>query len=373
MPVQHALRVVDVAVADEVQAGVDRLTHAPDATGHGLTRVSPVTELRAPDFADVLAARLRIAPYLAPTPAYRYAGLDRLCGATVWVKHENHQPVGAFKIRGGINLVSQLSDDERRRGVVTASTGNHGQSIAYAARLFGVSATVCAPLAANPVKVQAIRDLGADVVLEGEDFEAARGAAERIAVERGSRYIHSGDEPLLIAGVATYTLELFEAHPEIDVVIVPIGGGSGAAGACIVQQTVKPDASVIGVQSAQAPAAYRSWKERTTVTAPIASLAEGLQTGAPFALPQRILREMLADFITVSDDDLLHATAAMILHTRNLVEPAGAAALAGAIALRERLEGRTVGIVCSGGNIGPAQLAQVVDMVQREHAVPAAV
>ncbi|MBV8444646.1 MAG: pyridoxal-phosphate dependent enzyme, partial [Candidatus Dormibacteraeota bacterium] len=235
-----------------------------------------MSELRPPQFTDVLAARQRIAPYLAPTPAFRYAGLDRLCGTTVWVKHENHQPVGAFKIRGGINLVSQLSDDERRRGVITASTGNHGQSIAYAARLFDVAATVCAPRTANPVKVQAIRDLGADVVLEGDDFDAARWHAERIAKERGSRYIHSGDEPLLIAGVGTYTLELFEAHPEIDVVIVPVGGGSGAAGACIVQHAVKPEAAVIGVQSAQAPAAYRSWKERATVTAPIGTLAEGL-------------------------------------------------------------------------------------------------
>src|SRR6266702_4581609 len=205
--------------------------------------------LPAPDLRDVLAARKRMAPYLGPTPLYRYPALDALAGAQLWVKHENHQPVGAFKVRGGVNLVSRLSEDERGRGVIAASTGNHGQSVAYAARLFGVGAIICAPAAANPVKVEAMQDLGAEVILEGERYDDSRRNAERLAREHGYRYIHSGDEPLLIAGVGTHTLELLQEQPAVDTVIVPIGGGSGAAGSCIAAKAVNPEIRVIGVQS----------------------------------------------------------------------------------------------------------------------------
>ena len=144
-----------------------------------------------------------------------------MTGAYVWVKHENHQPIGAFKVRGGVSLVSQLTDDERRRGVITASTGNHGQSVAYAADLFGVHAIICVPEQANPVKVESMRALGAEVVFHGRDFDEAREYCEKQATEHGYRYIHSGNEPLLIAGVATYTLEVLEARPDIEVIVVP--------------------------------------------------------------------------------------------------------------------------------------------------------
>src|SRR4029078_13199023 len=157
--------------------------------------------------ADVLEAKRRIAPYLRPTPLYPYAGLDELVGTEVWVKHENHQPVGAFKVRGGVNLVSQLSEEGRRRGVITASTGNHGQSIAFASRIFGVRAIVCVPEEANPVKVASMRGLGAGLVFHRDDFDNAREHCEALAAEHGHRYIHSGDEPHLIAGVGTHTLE----------------------------------------------------------------------------------------------------------------------------------------------------------------------
>src|ERR1700751_2088346 len=171
----------------------------------------------APDLADVLAARQRIAPYLQPTPLYRYPTLDALTGAQVRVKHETHQPVGAFKIRGGVNLVSQLSADERDRGVISASTGNHGQSVAYAADLFGVRAVICMPEQSNPVKVESMRALGAEVGFHGRDFDDAREYCEKQAAEHGYRYIHSGNEPMLIAGVGTYTLEILESRPDIDV------------------------------------------------------------------------------------------------------------------------------------------------------------
>jgi threonine dehydratase len=314
----------------------------------------------APTFADVLEARRRIAPHLRPTPLYRYASLDELLGAEVLVKHENHQPVGAFKVRGGVNLISQLGAEERERGVIAASTGNHGQSIAYAARLFGVRATICVPERANPVKVASMRGLGAELIFHGRDFDDAREHCERLADEHGYRYVHSGDEPLLIAGVATETLEILEEQPRTDVVVVPIGGGSGAAGACIVVGAVSPGVRVIGVQSEAAPAAYRSWKARRPVEDRCETIAEGLATRTAFELPQSILRERLDDFVLVSDDEIRAAQALMIEATRNLVEAAGAAALAAALRLREQLGGKRVALILSGGNASREQLLEAL-------------
>jgi threonine dehydratase len=309
--------------------------------------------------ADVLAARQRIAPYLRPTALYRYPALDAMTGTQTWVKHENHQPVGAFKVRGGVNLVSQLTADERRRGVITASTGNHGQSVAYAADLFGVQAVVCMPEQANPVKVESMRALGAQVVFHGRDFDEAREYCEKQATEQGFRYIHSGNEPMLIAGVATCTLEILQTRPDIEVIVVPVGGGSGAAGACLVAKSVRPSIEVIGVQSEAAPAAYRSWQARSLLEDTTATVAEGLATRTAFELPQRILWQLLDDFVLVTEEALTSATRLMIEKTRNLVEPAAAAALAAVLDAPDRFAGRRVALVCSGGNISPAQLVDL--------------
>lgn len=309
-----------------------------------------------PTLSDVLGARLRIGTALPRTPLYRNVQLSNMFGASIWVKHENHLPTGAFKVRGGINLMSQLTAEERRNGVAAASTGNHGQSIAYAARIFGVPACIFVPDGANRVKVEAIQSFGADVVHHGRDFDEARVECERVARERGMRYVHSGNEPWLIAGVATATLEVIEEQPEIEVIIVAVGGGSGAAGACIVAKSVRPSIRVIGVQSNAAPAAYLSWKERRLVDDRMQTFAEGLATRTAFELPQRILWRHLDDFVLVSDDELRRATIAMIDATRNLVEPSGAAPLAAALRMREQLAGHRVALVCSGGNITTEQL-----------------
>ena len=313
-----------------------------------------------PTLDDVRAARERIGPYLQPTPLYHYPTLSELIGTEVWVKHENHQPVGAFKVRGGVNLVAQLSAEERARGLITASTGNHGQSIAYAARLFGVRATVCVPEAANPVKVEAIRAFGAEIIAHGRDFDEARVHCARLAAEQGLRYVHSGNEPHLIAGVATTTLEISEQQPEIEVVIVPVGGGSGAAGACIVADASARAIEIIGVQSAGAPAAYRSWHERRLVEDRMETFAEGLATRVGFELPQRILWQLLPTFVLVKDDEIRDAMLQMLAGTRNLVEAAGAAPLAAALNMRDRLAGRRVALICSGGNVNHAQLRELL-------------
>ncbi len=262
-------------------------------------------------------------------------------------------------MRGGVNLVAQLSEEEREHGVITASTGNHGQSIAFASRIFGVRAIVCVPEQANPVKVASMRGLGAELVFHGDDFDDAREHCEALAAEHGHRYIHSGDEPHLIAGVGTHTLETLQRQPDLDVLIVPIGGGSGAAGACIVAAELSPDTRVIGVQSEAAPAAYRSWKEGGIAEDRMGTAAEGLATRVGFELPQRILRERLSDFMLVSEDDLREATLHMLERTRNLIEPAGAAPLAAALKLD--LAGQKVGLIASGGNMTPAQLRELLN------------
>ncbi|NOZ48501.1 MAG: threonine/serine dehydratase [Chloroflexi bacterium] len=310
--------------------------------------------------ADILDARRSIAPYLNPTPLYHYPSLSQMVGAEIWVKHENHQPIGAFKVRGGIHLLRHLPAAQRQAGVITASTGNHGQSIAYAARLFQTRAIIAVPEGANPAKVLSMRHLGAEVVFRGQDFDAARVWVEQEAQRQGYRYVHSGNEPLLIAGVGTLTLEMLEQQPRLDAILVPVGGGSGAAGACIAAKSIQPDIIVIGVQAEQAPAAYHSWLAGELREAGMNTFAEGLATRTAFALPQSILRTHLDDFILVSEDEMRQAIVTLLAHTRNLAEGAGAAALAGALKLRRQLAGKRVGVVLSGGNLSIDQLRTVL-------------
>ncbi|MFQ5795900.1 MAG: threonine/serine dehydratase [Candidatus Bipolaricaulia bacterium] len=316
--------------------------------------------MERPTFRDVLRAREIIRHYLSPPPLYHYASLDQLLGCATYVKHENHQPIGAFKVRGGINLIASLSEAECHRGVITASTGNHGQSIAYAARLFGVEARVVVPEGANPGKVEAIRNLGAEVIFRGHDFDDARLYTEQQAETHGYRYIHSANEPLLIAGVGTYTLEILEAQPEIETIIVPVGGGSGASGSSIVAKAIDPQIEVIGVQSERAPAAYLAWNEGRPVEAEMETFAEGLATRFSFELTQSILQDLLDDFILVSDEELKHAIVLLLENTHNLAEGAGAAALAAALKLRDRLAGRKVALILSGGNLSLDRLREAV-------------
>jgi len=314
-----------------------------------------------PSIEDVLLARRVLARHLRPTPLYRWPLLERGLGLELLVKHENHQPIGAFKVRGGLYLMSRLSDDERRRGVITASTGNHGQSIAYAARAFGVRAIVVVPEGANPGKVATMEALGAEVRFHGRQFDDAREHVESLAASEGYRYVHSANEPDLIAGVATCALEILEEAPALDALIVPIGGGSGAAGAAIVARALRPSLEVVGSQSEQAPAAWRSWKEKRLVEAPCATFAEGVATRTAFALTQEILRAKLDDFVLVPDEEIRAAMRLFLETTRNLVEGAGAIPLAAARRLAPRLAGKRVAVVASGGNASIEELRRALD------------
>lgn len=316
--------------------------------------------MQIPTLVDILAAQRRLRPYLARTPLHNYPALDALLGATVYVKHENYQPVGAFKVRGGINLIAQMSAAERARGVIAASTGNHGQSVAYAARLFGVTARVVVPEGANAGKVAAMQGMGAEVIFHGARFDEARAHCEALAQAHGYRYIHSGNEPALIAGVATAVMEMLAAEPDLAVIIAPIGGGSGAAGACLAAKAINPAIRVIGAQSEASPAAYLSWQQHALIEAPNRTIAEGLATGAPFELPQRILWQHLDDFVLLSDEEILRALRWLVERAHTLAEAAGAAPLAAAYRLRASLAGQRVGLICSGGNTSIEQLTRAL-------------
>lgn len=309
-----------------------------------------------PTFSDVQSAAKAIEGKVHRTPIRFYPALSELLEADVWVKHENFQLLGAFKVRGGINLISKATDDERARGYVSASSGNHGQSIAYAARLFGAKCTMVLPEGANPAKAASIKALGAELLFHGDVFERAKELAESLAEERGYRFIHAANEPDLIAGVGTYTLEVHEDLKDIDVMIAPVGAGSGACGACIVMNEVSPETHMIGVQSAGAPAAHHAWKPGEFSTIKMNTIAEGLATEGAYELPISILRERLPQFELVDDSEILNAIRIYVEATRTLVEHAGAASLAAAIKLKDQLKGKRVVLVASGGNITVDQL-----------------
>ena len=315
-----------------------------------------------PTLADVFRARATIAPYLRPTPTIESAALGAQLGCRVFLKCEHLTPTGAFKVRGGVNLIASLAPEERARGVLAVSTGNHAQSVAYAARLFGVRAIIYMPEGANALKVAATRALGAEVVLAGHDFDASRLLAEAHAAREGLRYIHSADEPLLIAGVGTYALELLEAVPDLDAIFVPVGGGSGIIGTATVARAVNPAIRLIGVQAAGAPALYLSWLAgRRVETETIDTFAEGLATRQPFALPLELIPRLVDELMLVSDDELRRAIVTLLETTRQVAEGAGAAALAAATLRRDELQGKNVGLVISGGNITMEQLRAILN------------
>jgi threonine dehydratase len=298
---------------------------------------------------------------MRPSALLKHPLLDEALGLDTWVKHENHNPTCAFKIRGGLNLVSRLSPDERRRGVVSASTGNHGQSIAFAARLHGVRCRIYVPVGNNPDKIAAIRAFGAEVIEHGRDFDEAREEVEAFAEREGWRYVHSANEPDLLAGVGTYALEVFETLPDVDVIFVPVGGGSAASGCCIVRTGLQSRARIIGVQAAGADAFARSWRgPGRVVTTVVRTFAEGMATRVTFDLTFGLLKHELDDVITLDETELEDGVRMALGLTHNLAEGAGGATLAAARKCRGQLAGKKVVCVMSGGNVDAATLARIL-------------
>ena len=317
--------------------------------------------MQPPTLQDIYAARSSVYGSLKPTPLLKHPLLDEALGLDLYVKHENHNPTCAFKIRGGLNLIAQLSEDERARGVISASTGNHGQSIAFASKLHGVRCRIVVPNGNNPEKNASMRAMGAEVLEHGRDFDDARERVEEMVVEEGWRYVHSANEPHLIAGVGTYALEIFETLPDVEAMLVPIGGGSAAAGCCIVRTALGSGARVIGIQAAGADAFARSWRGRERVVADrVDTFAEGMATRVTFDLTFNLLKRELDDLITLEEEQLREGVRLALRLTHNLAEGAGGASLAAAQTLRDTLRGKKVVCVMSGGNIDGETLRRVL-------------
>jgi threonine dehydratase len=315
-------------------------------------------------FDDVLQARARLAPYLTPTPLRRYPLLDELMGGgtSLLIKHENHQPTCSFKVRNGLSFVTGLAADERERGVVAASTGNHGQGIAYAASLHGVRATICVPVRNNPDKNAAMRGWGATVIEEGRDYDESVDVMLRIAREQGMTVAHSTNDVRVVAGAATMSLEMLEQAGGLDAIVIAIGGGSQSVGALTVARELAPRLQVYGAQAAGAPAIHDSWHARSPMRSERANtFAEGVATRQPYALTFATLCEGLAGFVTVTDAELANAIRLILELTHNLVEGAGALGVAAALKLRDRLRGKRVGLVFSGGNLDTKVLQRILN------------
>ena len=317
--------------------------------------MNPVT------FQGVLAARRTVYQFLKPTPLIHYPELSELFGFQAYIKHENHQPTGSFKVRGGLNFMSQLPGDQQERGVITATRGNHGGSIAYAAKQFEVHATIVVPYGNNPEKNSAMRAFGAELIEHGVDFDESRELCEKLQTERGLYYVHPANEPPLIHGVGTYSLEVFEDLPEVDAIIVPIGAGSGACGAITVAKAINPDVKVIGVQTENAPSVYRSWKAgRKVETDSANTVADGLATRVTFDLPFSILKGGISQMLLVSEEEIREAIRMALRYTHNLIEGAAAAPIAAACKLKAKLADQNVVMIMSGANLDTETLRWVL-------------
>jgi threonine dehydratase len=314
-----------------------------------------------PTYADVAAAREVVHRHLRPTPLYEWPALSGLLGCRYFLKHENHTPTTAFKVRGGINLVSRLAEEQKRRGIIACTTGNHGQSLAYACRLFGVRCVLVVPEHNNPDKVAAMRALGAELIEHGRDYDEAREHCEAVRHREGLRYVHSANEPDLIAGVGTFALEIFDELPAPDIILVPVGLGSGICGTALVAAERGRRTRIIGVQSELAPAVTLSWREgRPVETGTPGTFAEGMATRVPAELTLDIMRRHVHDMVLVGDEALREAIRLLLRLTHNLAEGAGAASTAAAFQLRESLAGKTVVGILSGGNLDLRELAHIL-------------
>jgi len=317
------------------------------------TTIFPYHDLTPPTTADIYEARAIVEQHLPRTPLVRSEFLSAELDADVYLKREDTLPTGAFKVRGGVTLVSQLDAEFHDPGLIAASTGNHGQSIAYAGRAFGVPVTIAVPADANPAKVAAMERFGAEVRLYGDDFDEARERAEELAVEEGYRYVHSANEPALVAGVGTAGLEIVEDLPDVDYLFSPVGGGSSAAGYCLTVGELT-DATVVGAQSAAAPAMYRAWSEgHLQPHDHMETFAEGVATRVPFALTMGVLQEHLDQFQLVSDDAIRRGVRELFVNETVVIEGACATSLAAMRQSADAIRDSTVVFPISGRNIDP--------------------
>jgi threonine dehydratase len=308
-------------------------------------------ELGQPSLASLEAAATLVYESMPPTPQYRWPLLESRVGTAVWVKHENHTPTGSFKVRGGLVYFDDLCRSGKPAGVVSATRGNHGQSIGFAARRYGVPATIVVPHGNSVEKNAAMRSLGVELIERGRDFQAANEAAADIAAERGWHRLPPF-HPLLVCGVGTYALELFRAVPDLDTVYVPVGMGSGLCGVIAARDALGLDTRIVGVVSTEAPAFALSFREDRVISHEVTTrIADGMACRTPMREALDIARNGDVRIVEVTDDEVEAAMRAMFADTHNVAEGGGAASLAALLHERGEMRGRKVAIVLSGGNV----------------------
>lgn len=298
---------------------------------------------------EIIRAQTVVSKHLKPSQLIRYESLSQLIGCNVYVKHENHNITGSFKIRGGINVMSHIKA-KGILGVITFSTGNHGISVATAAKLFDIPAIVVVPKGTNSAKIKLIKNAGAEVVEEGNNFDEAALVVENICKSKGYYYVHPANEPHLINGVGTEFVEIINELPDIDAIILPLGGGSEIASATVVLKELKPKIEIYAVQAEQSCAAYQSWKQKKIVMSANTTFAGGFATGTAYETTFSLYKDALADFVVLSEDEIMNGIALAAHHTRNLVEGAGSSTIMAAIQLKEQLKGKNVVLQFSGAN-----------------------
>ena len=308
---------------------------------------------------EVFRARSIVQSFIKPTQLLQYPGFSKLIQADVYVKHENHNPTACFKIRGSVNLVHHLKQNNIQ-GVITFSTGNHGLSVATSAAWAGLTAVVVVPKNNNPLKNKAIIDTGAELIEAGKNFEEAEAVVEQLCTERGLYYVHPANEPHLINGVGSEFLEIIEDLPDIDVMIVPLGGGTEVAAAITTLRVLRPHVEIIAVQAKNSSAAYLSWKEKKLLSAENKTFAGGFATGKAYATPFEIYHQALSNFVLLTEEEIYKSIGIAFHYTHHLAEGAGASTFFAAIKLKAQLRGKKVVLQMSGSNASCQEITQAL-------------
>lgn len=320
------------------------------------------TQKKCPiSLAEAIRAKSTVYQHLLQTPLTRYEGLSNLLDAQIYIKHENHNPTGSFKVRGGVNLMHHLKK-AGTQGVITFSTGNHGLSVASTASLFGLTAVIVVPENNNPAKNRKIRETGSELIEAGTSFEEASKVVEKIAAERELYYVHPANEPLLINGIGTEFIEIIEKLPDVDAVIVPIGAGSEAAAAVTVLKSLNPKIKIYAVQAENSQAAYQSWKSGVIKAAKNTTFAGGFATGIGYEVPFEIYKDNLEDFVLLSEAEIYEGIALASYYTQNFVEGAGASTIMASLKLKDKLKGKKVVLQFSGSNASPEEIEKAYSL-----------
>lgn len=310
---------------------------------------------------EIFKARHVVEHILQRTHLTYYRRLSDELEAQIYVKHENHLPTNSFKVRGAVNFMARITPEIQERGIVVATRGNHGLAVAWAAQDKGVFCNIVVPENNNPDTNAAVLTYGAQLIEQGNDFYETQDYCDELAENTGYYYLRQGSEPLVITGIATMGLEIFEELPDVDSIIMPIGGGTGCSALAKVIEGINPNVELIGVQAERMPSFFESWRQGKKVIVPSAeTAAEGLAARSVFEIPYIILKDRITDVVLLTEEELLTGVRLSLHYTQNLAEVAGAAALAAAFKIKAKLKGKKVVVVMTGGNLDMNRLAKIL-------------